>query len=244
MPALLVAGVLAAPAQAATPAQSDQLCILGICIGPTPTPSPSASASATPTPSTGSSSSASPQPGTGGSGSGTASPGASASSSASGKAKTAKGAKAKQVSSGALEGSTSTSTLTAGSSTLDDFTFVGIVNMPVDGGTEKMLKFTASPADLTDGVTVTITEQGHTLTTSNTALTTTGGLTLYATKLTGTIEGIVGPLTFTPTTIDALLLKVTDLVTGLIPITMTNVSIDQFLMIGGTQQWFNTSQGF
>jgi hypothetical protein len=93
---------------------------------------------------------------------------------------------------------------------------------------------------MSGGVRVSVTERGHTLVTTNSTLTTTGGLTLYATKLVGTLTvakvGLV-TLTFTPTTIDAILLKFVNLLTGAVPITMTNVTTDQFLISATNQMW-------
>lgn len=236
MPALLVAGFLASPAH---PAHSSQLCILGICIGPAPTPSasanPSASASGTetPNPTTGSSSSASPQPGSSGNSTSKATASPSPTST-----------KVKQASAGSgLEASSATSVLTAGSATLTHFIFQGIVNMPVSGGgTEKMLKFTASSADLTDGVELSVTQNGLTTETQSPTLDFTGDMTLYATKLTGTLAGI--PLTFTPTTIDAIVLKFVNFLTGLVPITMTNVTTYQPVTTAGALQTGSLSLGF
>jgi hypothetical protein len=237
MPALLVAGLLAAPGHA-THTTARDLCILGICIGsspsPTATPTPTAGTSS----SAGASSSADPQPGTSassGSGSGSGG-GTSPSGKASGTATASPSptsTKVKQASdSSGLVASSATSVLTAGSGTLTDFIFDGIVDMPVSGGgTQKMLKFSASAIDLASGVTLTVTPQGGaTSTTNSPTLSFDGNITLYATKLTGTLSiaghGIV-TLTFTPTTIDAILLKFVNLLSGLVPLTMTNVITDQ-----------------
>ena len=52
-----------------------------------------------------------------------------------------------------------------------------------------------------------------------------GHVVLYATKLSGTLDGI--PLTFTPTTISGVLLMVANLITSHGQITMTSVTTDQ-----------------
>jgi hypothetical protein len=114
--------------------------------------------------------------------------------------------------------------------------------MPIAGGTEKMMEFTADSIDLTGNVTVTVTQDETTVTTVTASQDFTGGVTLYATQLSGSLAGI--PLTLTPTTItvanllklpNAGELQLVNLFTGAIPLTMTGVTTDQFLISGGTQ---------
>jgi Family of unknown function (DUF6114) len=247
MPALLVAALLAGPAHpaqlTAATAKSGWTCVLVIICwpssSPSPTPSPSASASASASASPGSS--ANPQPSVGTS----SSPGASASPGASGKASPKPGsAKAKQGSAGAgLVASSASSVLTAGSATLTDFKFVAIVNMPLsNGGTQKMLEFTASSADLTDGVKLSVTQSGLTTVTSSPTLSFSGDMTLYATQLSGKLLGV--PLTFTPTTIDAILLKLVNLVSGITSLTLSDVVTDQPLTSAGSLTTGALSLGF
>jgi hypothetical protein len=227
MPALLVAGLLAAPGHTSSP---DELCILGICIGsspsPSPTPTPSASASA--------SASANPQPSTGtGTGPGTgsstgASPSAGATTSGNASASPSPtSTKVPAASDGSgLVASSATSVLSSGSATLTHFKFIGVVQMPLaNGTTEKMLKFTASSIDLTDGVQLSVTQDGLTTLTSSPTLSFSDDITLYATKLSGDLLGV--PITFTPTTIDQVLLKLVNLLTGILSLTLTNVVTDQ-----------------
>jgi hypothetical protein len=245
MPALMVAALLAAPAHPAaaahqatvtqTTAKTGTTCILIIFCwpssspSPSPSASPSASASASASPSAGSS--ANPQPSTGASSSPGASPGASGKA---GKSKKTNGPKAKQGSAGdGLVASSASSVLTSGSATLTDFKFIAIVNMPLaTGGTQKMLEFTASSADLTDGVKLSVTQDGLTTTTSSPTLSFSGDMTLYATQLSGKLLGV--PLTFTPTTIDAILLKLVNLVSGISSLTLTDVVTDQPLTSAGS----------
>jgi hypothetical protein len=124
--------------------------------------------------------------------------------------------------------------LTAGSAALTGFTYQGNVNMPVAGGTEAMMKFTADSVDLSGGVTVVVTQDGTTVTTDSATQAFSDGVTLYATKLSGTLAGV--PLTFTPDTVSAVLLTVASVLTGLVPITMTGVTTDQLLISAGLQQ--------
>jgi hypothetical protein len=227
MPALLVAGLLAAPGHTSSP---DELCILGICIGSSPSPSPtptpsasaSASASANPQPSTGTSTGTSTAPGTG------ASPSAGATTSGNASASPSPtSTKVPNASDGSgLVASSATSVLSSGSATLTDFKFIGIVQMPLaNGTTEKMLKFTASSIDLTDGVQLSVTQNGLTTVTSSPTLSFSDDITLYATQLSGDILGV--PITFKPTTIDQVLLKLVNLLTGILSLTLTNVVTDQ-----------------
>jgi hypothetical protein len=250
MPAMLVAGLIATPAHPVHPI-SDGFCILGICIGgggsPPPSPGPTPKPKPHPSPSPAASHGPQPQPSP--SSSSHAKPGHTPSPQA-GKGKgphKRSRKKVKVASSDGLTASTSISVLKAGSATLTHFIFDGIVNMPVAGGTEKMLKFSADSADMTGGVRVSVTENGHTLVTDNSTLTTSGGLTLYATKLVGTLTvagtGLV-TLTFTPTTIDAILLKFVNLLTGVVPIAMTHVTTDQFLISAASQVWGSPVEGF
>jgi len=193
-------------------------CILGfICLpgsSPSPTPSPSA---ASPTSSAVPSAGASPAT--------TGSPSPSA---------TSAGAAQKSAAAGAgLVASAATSELTAGSANITGFHYVGNVSVPVAGGTESVMKFTADSIDLSGNVTVTVTQDGTTVTTVSASQDFSDGVTLYATKLSGSLLGV--PLTFTPSTISAVLLTVANVASGVVPLTMTGVTTDQFLISGGSQ---------
>jgi hypothetical protein len=143
-----------------------------------------------------------------------------------GKKPAAKDPKAKSSTSGAgLVAPAATSVITASSATLVDFTYVGNVKMPTAaGGTVTMMKFTAASMTLS-GAADAVTEAGHTAVTSSTAMAFDGNVVLYATRLSGKLAGI--PLTFTPSTISGVLLKVASVITGHGTITMTSVVTDQ-----------------
>lgn len=234
----LVAGILgtvgAGGASAATRSQPAQTCILGICFGPTssPTPAPSASSSASPNPL--------PLPSVS-LPVGTSLP---AGPSASGTAK-ANGKKAAQKNASAdpgLVASAATEVLTAGSATLAHFAYAGNVTLPVGGGgSVSMMKFTADSITLADGVTDTVAQGGTTTVTSSPTLAFSGGVTLYATKLTGSLLGV--PLTFTPSTVSAVLLTIASVLTSSATITMTNVTTDQPIVIAGALQTGQLSIG-
>ena len=234
----LVAGILgtvgAGGASAATRSQPAQTCILGICFGPTssPTPAPSASSSASPNPL--------PLPSVS-LPAGTSLP---AGPSASGTAK-ANGKKAAQKNASAdpgLVASAATEVLTAGSATLAHFAYAGNVTLPVGGGgSVSMMKFTADSITLAGGVTDTVAQGGTTTVTSSPTLAFSGGVTLYATKLTGSLLGV--PLTFTPSTVSAVLLTIASVLTSSATITMTNVTTDQPIVIAGALQTGQLSIG-
>jgi hypothetical protein len=235
----LVAGILgtvgAEGASAATKSQPNQVCILGICFGPTssPTPAPSASSSSPnplPLPSV-----SLPV--------GTSLP-AGVTPSASGTAK-ANGKKTAQKNASAdpgLVAPAATEVLTAGSATLAHFAYAGNVTLPVGGGgSVSMMKFTADSITLAGSVTDTVTQSGTTTVTSSPTLAFSGGVTLYATKLTGSLLGV--PLTFTPSTVSAVLLTVASVLTSSATITMTNVTTDQPIVIAGALQTGQLSIG-
>ena len=234
----LVAGILgtvgAGGASAATRSQPAQTCILGICFGPTssPAPAPSASSSTSPNPL--------PLPSVS-LPVGTSLP---AGPSASGTAK-ANGKKAAQKNASAdpgLVASAATEVLTAGSATLAHFAYAGNVTLPVGGGRSvSMMKFTADSITLAGGVTDTVAQGGTTTVTSSPTLAFSGGVTLYATKLTGSLLGV--PLTFTPSTVSAVLLTIASVLTSSATITMTNVTTDQPIVIAGALQTGQLSIG-
>ena len=262
MPAVLVAGMLGTSGAAkAASAQPDGNCVLGIiCLpsaSPTPTPapstpaptptassSPSAPAGPSPTPSAGQSGtgapSATPTPAT----SASASPSPSGTSTGGAAAKGKKPAEKDAAAPSALTASAADSVLTAGSVTLTDFHYVGNVPMPVSGGaTEEMMEFTASSADLSGDVTVSVTQGGVTTDTSSPSLGFSDGMTLYATRLCGNLFGVL-PICFTPSTVSAVLLSVANELTAAVPVTMTDVTTDQPLTTAGSLQTGSLTIGF
>ena len=80
---------------------------------------------------------------------------------------------------------------------------------------------------------MSVTQGGQTTDTSSPTLGFSNGMTLYATKLCGNIYGLV-PKCFTPSTANAVLLSIANLLTGAVPITMTDVTTDQPLAMAGT----------
>lgn len=235
-----------------------QGCILGIiCVpsSPTPTPTPTLSAAPSPSPSAGASVPALPLPSLG-------LPSIPASIPVSGlpvvgkvlspgASPTATPSPKNVADRQGLAASDSTAVLTAGTANITGFHYVGNVNMPIADGSQSMMEFTADTIDLTGNVTVTVTENGSTVTTVSASQDFSDGVTLYATKLTGALQAVAGvgvagvgvPLSFTPSTIGVSLLKLpnvgelqlANLVTGAIPLTLTGVTTDQLLISSGTQ---------
>jgi hypothetical protein len=113
------------------------------------------------------------------------------------------------------------------------FTYQGNVDLPVSGGgTVLVMEFTVSSMSMSSATTQ-ITENGLTGTETDAAFTA-SGVTMYATKLSGSILGI--PVTFTPTTASSVLLSIANVVTSLVPITMTSVTADQTVILAGQAQ--------
>jgi hypothetical protein len=242
-------GHAAAAAQAATPTPSQTCILLILCLpassSPSPTPSasspatapsaaPSASAtvpsgagSPTGTPAAAASAGAAPSAGsTSPTGSTSASPSPSPSPTQPKDATAATGLVVSNV----------TWTMTVASATMNGFVYKGNVNLPLaGGGTIQMMEFTVSSMTMSNAVTQ-ISENGQTGTETDASFSA-SGVTMYATQLTGDIYGIPVPATFTPTTALTQLLKITDVATGtVVPITMTNVTADQAVILAGQAQ--------
>jgi hypothetical protein len=255
-PLLLAAGLMAfggghasAAAQAAQPTPSQTCILIVICIPSSPSPTPTQSSSTAPSAAPSASTPAAPgAPGTAtptgapaasasagatpsaGSPSPTGSPSASASPSPS-------PTQPKDATAAAgLVVSNVTWTMTVGSATMNGFVYKGNVNLPLaGGGTIQMMEFTVDSMSMSNAVTQ-ISENGQTGTETDAAFTA-SGVTLYATQLTGDLYGSPLRLTFTPTTALTQLLKITNLATGtVLPITLTNVTADQTVILAGQAQ--------
>jgi hypothetical protein len=129
--------------------------------------------------------------------------------------------------------SSATWTMTVDSATMTGFTYKGNISLPLaGGGTIRMMEFTVDSMTMTHAVT-RITEDGQTGTETDASFSA-SGVTMYATRLSGSILGV--PVTFTPSTTSAVLLSVANLATGLVPITMTGVTADQAVILAGQAQ--------
>ncbi|MBV9447979.1 MAG: hypothetical protein JO345_19010 [Streptosporangiaceae bacterium] len=126
------------------------------------------------------------------------------------------------------EASTATSVIVAGSATLDGMSYQGTAQVPTASGTLTMMKFTMSSLTLTGGVTATVTQDGQTTVTDDSSLGFSGGVVLYATRLSGSLLGV--PITLTPGNVVTVLLRLLNSLTPLVPVTMTNVTTEDFLV--------------
>jgi hypothetical protein len=137
-----------------------------------------------------------------------------------------------------------------GSATLANFSYVGNVTMPVAGGQPvQMMEFTADSITLAGGVTDSVTQVSPagtaTTVTSTPTMTFSGSVTLYATQLSGSVAGITPTITFTPSTVSAVLLQIANALGSILPsITLTNVTTDQPLVTAGSLQTGGLSLGF
>ena len=128
--------------------------------------------------------------------------------------------------------SSSPAVITASSATLDGLAYQGKVNMPVNGGgTVTMMKFTMSSQQLS-GLDLTVTGADGTLTTAAPSASFAGSVVLYATKLTGKLAGV--PLTLTPDNAESTLLQLLNSLTPLVPVTLTDVTAHQPVVLGNT----------
>jgi hypothetical protein len=228
LPLLLAGTTLAGQNMAhdTTPSQQ-QDCILGILCFPSPAPSPSPAPAATQPASagagTGAAPGSSPSPG------GTPQPGTSAgpASGSQSRSRTAAGTPG-------AEASTATSVIAAGSATLDGMSYQGTAQVPTASGTLTMMKFTMSSLTLTGDVRATVTQNGQITVTANSSLDFSGGVVLYATKLSGSLLGV--PITLTPGNVATVLLKLLNSLTPLVPVTMTDVTTDDFLVASDSLQ--------
>jgi hypothetical protein len=221
---LVLAGLLL-PGQAASAAQpaaaSQPGCVIPVpilCPSPSPTPSPSSSPSPDPTGSASPAPSASASP----TGSPTAAPSPSPGA-------TSKGRKASSVKATAAEGlqvSEAQFTLVTGSALLLGASYQGVAQIPTASGTTvPMMEFTMNSLTLDGAPTLTVTQGGVSSVTSGTSMQFTGNVVLYATQLSGSLLGV--PVTITPSSPLATILKLLNSVTPLVPLKLTNVTTNQ-----------------
>jgi hypothetical protein len=207
-----------AAAAAARPAAATQpSCIVPIlCSSPSPTPTPSASSSPGPAPS------ADPTPSAGASPTGSPTP--DPSPTASGHRRKASSVKA-AVSAG-LQVSEAQFTLVTGSALLLGASYQGVAQVPTaSGNTVPMMEFTMNSLTLDGAPTLTVTQGGVSSKTSGSSMQFTGSVVLYATQLSGDLLGV--PVTLTPSSPLATVLKLLKSVTPLVPLKLTNVTTNQ-----------------
>jgi hypothetical protein len=117
-------------------------------------------------------------------------------------------------------------TLTAKSATIKGFVYDGQVSVRLpDGTVEQVMRFTMTSLDLTD-IDLTAGQGSRAVTTMAPGLDLTGNVVMYATELSGDLYGGV-PVTLTPSSPVAIVLKAISGLTKKVPVDMTNVVADQ-----------------
>ena len=221
--ALLLPGHAAGAARPAAAAQPG--CIIPVpilCPSPSPTPTPTGSPA--PAPSADPTAPASPDPSASASPTGSPSPNPSASPGSSGKGRKASSVKA-QASAG-LEVSEAQFTLVTGSALLLGASYKGVAQVPTASGKSvPMMEFTMNSLTLDGAPTLTVTQGGASSVTSGSSMQFTGNVVLYATQLSGSLLGV--PVTITPGSPLATILKLLNSVTPLVPLKLTNVTTNQ-----------------
>jgi hypothetical protein len=216
---LMLPGHAAAAAQPAAATRPG--CIIPVpilCPSPSPTPSPSGpSPSASPT--------ASPAPSAGPSPTASPTPDPAASRSAPGRGRKASSVKA--TAGAGLEVSEAQFTLVTGSALLLGASYQGVAQVPTAtaGKTIPMMEFTMNSLTLDGAPTLTVTQGGVSSVTSGSSMQFTGNVVLYATQLSGDLLGI--PVTITPSSPLATILKLLNSVTPLVPLKLTSVTTNQ-----------------
>jgi hypothetical protein len=208
-----------------TTAPQQQNCILWVLCLPSPAPSPDPAPAATQSAPAGAGTGATP-----GSSPGSSSQPGTLAGPASGRqprSRTAAGPPG-------VVASTATSVIVAGSATLDGLSYQGTAQVPTASGTLTMMKFTMSSLTLAGDVRAAVTQNGQTTVTTNSSLEFNGGVVLYATTLSGRLLGV--PVTLTPGNVITVLLKLLNSLTPLVPVTMTDVTTDDFLVASDSLQ--------
>jgi hypothetical protein len=126
------------------------------------------------------------------------------------------------------------SSLSADSALLEGLAYDGTAQVPTASGTVTMMKFTMRSLTLSGNIAVTVSQGGGTAVTRSSTMHFGGPVVLYATKLSGDLLGL--PVTITPGSPLATILKVLAPLTQAVPVPMTNVVTDQPYTIAGSLQ--------
>ena len=233
MPLALVALMLpgyaagaARPAAAIQPAAAARPgCVIPVpvlCPSPSPTPTPSASSTPAPAPSADPTASPDPTPSAGASPPGSPTPDPSPRASGSRR----KASSVKAAASAGLQVSGAQFTLVTGSALLLGASYQGVAQVPTASGKAvPMMEFTMNSLTLDGAPTLTVTQGGVSSVTSGSSMQFTGSVVLYATELSGDLLGV--PVTLTPGSPLATILKLLNSVTPLVPLKLTNVTTSQ-----------------
>jgi hypothetical protein len=126
------------------------------------------------------------------------------------------------------------SSLTADSALLVGLAYDGTAQVPTANGTVTMMKFTMSSLTLSGNIALTVSEGGSTAVTRSSTMRFGASVVLYATRLSGDLLGV--PVTITPGSPLATILKVLAPITQAVPVPMTNVVTDQPYTVAGSFQ--------
>jgi hypothetical protein len=219
--ALMLPGHAASAARPAAVSQPG--CIVPIlCSSPSPTPTPSPSSNPDPAPTAGPAPSADPTPSVGASPTGSPTPDPSPGGSGSRR----KASSVKAAVSAGLQVSEAQFTLVTGSALLLGASYKGVAQVPTASGTAvPMMEFTMNSLTLDGAPTLTVTQGQASSVTSGSSMQFTGSVVLYATQLSGDLLGV--PVTLTPSSPLATILKLLKSVTPLVPLKLTNVTTNQ-----------------
>jgi hypothetical protein len=227
MPLALVALTLPGHAAgAARPAAAGQSgCVVPVpvlCPSPSPAPTPPASSSPAPAPSADPTASAGPAPSAGAPRTGSPTPDPSPRASG----RRPKASSVKAAASAGLQVSQAQFTLVTGSALLLGASYQGVAQVPTARGKAvPMMEFTMNSLTLDGAPTLTVTQGGVSSVTSGSSMQFTGSVVLYATQLSGDLLGV--PVTLTPGSPLATVLKLLNSVTPLVPLKLTNVTTNQ-----------------
>ena len=115
---------------------------------------------------------------------------------------------------------------------MSQFAYQGGTNLPTPGGgSVQVMKFTAG-SFRASSVNGTIKQDGHVTTLTSPSLIFNGDITIYATKFSGHLLGV--PVTLTPHNAESVLLQQLKSVTPVAPVTMTDVTAKQPIMIANS----------
>ena len=117
-------------------------------------------------------------------------------------------------------------TLVTGSALLLGASYKGVAQVPTASGKAvPMMEFTMNSLTLDGAPTLTVTQGGVSSVTSGSSMQFTGSVVLYATQLSGDLLGV--PVTLTPGSPLATILRLLNSVTPLVPLKLTNVTTNQ-----------------
>jgi hypothetical protein len=122
--------------------------------------------------------------------------------------------------------------LAAGQVHVSQFAYQGVTKLPTAGrGSVQVMKFTAG-SFTASSVNGTIKRDGYATRLTSPSLIFNGDITIYATKFSGRLLGV--PVTLTPHNAESVLLQHLKSVTPHVPVTMTDVTANQPIMLANS----------